>query len=416
MGSSNDSLLDYLVCLHRDNTNAGFARRWDGMIKELRYHPAAEAFPMMENDRYIELLEDIQTNGQREDITICEGMILDGRNRYKACISLGIPYRSRNFTGDPWAYVWSLNGTRRDLEETQRYLIWKHCNENSQSWRDEQQRIKDEANQKRSKAAKEQHEISNPRIGEVMAVEPKVLPPEKENKTRKVKAEKAHVGSKAVQNGDFLEKERPDLADKVRTGKMKPAAAIRETKREKLKVELEAKAAQEIQEPTGKYDVIVIDPPWPMTKIERDERPNQVDFDYPTMTEYELSKLSIPAADDCHLWLWTTQKFLPMALELLNSWEFKYVCVFVWHKPGGMQPVDLPQYNCEFAIYARKGHPKFIDTKAFPVCFNAARTAHSEKPEEFYQVLRRVTAGRRLDMFNRRKIEGFDRWGQEANL
>jgi hypothetical protein len=33
------------------------------------------------------------------------------------------------------------------------------------------------------------------------------------------------------------------------------------------------------------YGTIVIDPPWEMEKIKRDVAPNQVAFDYPTMTE-----------------------------------------------------------------------------------------------------------------------------------
>jgi N6-adenosine-specific RNA methylase IME4 len=185
-------------------------------------------------------------------------------------------------------------------------------------------------------------------------------------------------------------------------------------KREEVVAKLEDVAAVEAKELAGVYDVIVIDPPWPMEKIERDERQNQVAFEYPTMQEAELAEMKMPAADDCHLWLWTTHKFLPMAFRLLDAWQFKYVCTFVWHKPGGFQPFGLPQYNCEFALYARKGTPQFIDTKAFPVCFDAPRGAHSEKPEGFYDVVRRVTAGRRIDIFNRREITGFDVWGKEA--
>jgi N6-adenosine-specific RNA methylase IME4 len=209
------------------------------------------------------------------------------------------------------------------------------------------------------------------------------------------------------------EAERKVAVRAVRDGS-KASDAIRSVKRETVKASLEDVSAREAKAAAGVYDVIVLDPPWPMEKIERDERPNQVAFDYPTMSEAELAAMEVPCADDCHVWVWTTQKFLPMALRLLDAWGLKYVCTFVWHKPGGPQPFDLPQYNCEFALYARKGAPKFLDTKKLFTCFEAPRGKHSAKPEEFYDVVRRVTAGRRLDMFNRRAIAGFDGWGKEA--
>ena len=43
----------------------------------------------------------------------------------------------------------------------------------------------------------------------------------------------------------------------------------------------------------GKYDVIVVDPPWPMTKIKRRVAPNQVGFDYSTMPIDEIQQLVI---------------------------------------------------------------------------------------------------------------------------
>jgi N6-adenosine-specific RNA methylase IME4 len=174
--------------------------------------------------------------------------------------------------------------------------------------------------------------------------------------------------------------------------------------------------ATEVQA-SPKYDVLVIDPPWPMQKIDRDVRLAQDEFPYDTIKVSDLlewEEATKRAADDCHVFLWTTQRFLFDAADCLNLWDFKYVCVFVWHKPGGFQVVGLPQYNAEFCLYARKGSPRFVDTKAFPTCFYASRGEHSEKPEEFYAMLRRVTDGKRLDMFARRKIEGFDSWGNES--
>jgi N6-adenosine-specific RNA methylase IME4 len=39
---------------------------------------------------------------------------------------------------------------------------------------------------------------------------------------------------------------------------------------------------------------------------------------------------------------------------------------------------------------------------------------HSRKLDEFYQILCEHTVGRRLDMYNRRRIEGFVPWGNQA--
>lgn len=169
--------------------------------------------------------------------------------------------------------------------------------------------------------------------------------------------------------------------------------------------------------PSRRYGTIVIDPPWPMKKIEREVRPNQVEFDYPTM-DYEVLrafrvKFQLLADINCHVFMWTTQKFLPMALRLFEDYEIKYVLTLVWHKAGGFQPVGLPQYNCEFALYGRIGTPEFLDTKAFDCCFEAPRAEHSRKPNEFYDLVKRVTPDGRIDVFSREKRDGFDQYGNE---
>jgi N6-adenosine-specific RNA methylase IME4 len=167
--------------------------------------------------------------------------------------------------------------------------------------------------------------------------------------------------------------------------------------------------------PKGIYSCIVIDPPWQTEKIKRTLRPNQDGFDYHSLSYGVISELKLPAHRDCHLFCWTTQKHLPATFPIILDWGFKYVCTMTWCKPGGFQPVGLPQYDSEFVIYARKGTPKFRSTKKFGTWFEGKRRQHSRKPDEFYDLVRRVTNSGRIDMFSREKRDGFDQYGNEVD-
>ena len=67
----------------------------------------------------------------------------------------------------------------------------------------------------------------------------------------------------------------------------------------------------------------------------------------------------------------------------------------VWHKPGGFQPWNMPQFNHELVTYARKGSAAALLGEMDPdgflaYCFDAPRGAHSQKPELFYEMLARA--------------------------
>lgn len=180
--------------------------------------------------------------------------------------------------------------------------------------------------------------------------------------------------------------------------------------------------------PPGGYKTIVVDPPWPCHsgwgKSNKGVKSHpEVADRYPLMTEREIKRLPIGdlAADTSHLFLWATQRFLPIAFDILPWYGFRYGFTMVWHKPGGPQLIGYPAYNCEFVVYGYRGKRVgqahtfgFLDTKEFPACFNAPRGKHSEKPAEFYELLRRVTPGPRIDLFARRRHPGFDAWGNEV--
>jgi|RhiMetdeSRZDD1v2_1073273.scaffolds.fasta_scaffold28933_11 N6-adenosine-specific RNA methylase IME4 len=194
----------------------------------------------------------------------------------------------------------------------------------------------------------------------------------------------------------------------------KRAAQPYYAKRAEMRQQLEALATHTLKAAQGVYDVVVIDPPWPVAFQAREARPQQVALAYPTMSVTEIQALRLPLADVAYVWLWTTQRFLLEAGACLAAWGLTYSCCFVWRKPGGMQPLGLPQLDCEFALYARKSAALLLETRGLKTSFDAPRTEHSAKPEAFYAMVRRITAGRRLDMFARRPIAGFESWGYEA--
>ena len=87
----------------------------------------------------------------------------------------------------------------------------------------------------------------------------------------------------------------------------------------------------------------------------------------------------------------------------------------VWHKNGGFQPFDLPQFNYEPIVYGRRGSPAFTTTKEFKLCNLWERSEHSRKPKEFYELIKRVCPGPRIDIFSREKHDGFEQWGNEPD-
>ena len=84
-------------------------------------HPLAEIFPLMEGTALAELTADIKAHGLREPIVLFEDKILDGRNRYAACLAAEVEPRFIPYLeDDPHSFVLSLNLHRRHLTQEQK--------------------------------------------------------------------------------------------------------------------------------------------------------------------------------------------------------------------------------------------------------------------------------------------------------
>lgn len=88
-------------------------------------HKAAEIFPMMSAEEFNGLVADIREHGLLEPIVMVGDEILDGRNRFKACIAAGIAPRTVQWDGKgiPHDFVVSHNLHRRHLNTGERGLI-----------------------------------------------------------------------------------------------------------------------------------------------------------------------------------------------------------------------------------------------------------------------------------------------------
>jgi hypothetical protein len=82
---------------------------------------------MSEGAEFEALCQDIRINGLFDPITLYQGKILDGRNRYLACREANVAVKTVEFEpenhGDPLAWVISRNLKRRHLNESQRAMI-----------------------------------------------------------------------------------------------------------------------------------------------------------------------------------------------------------------------------------------------------------------------------------------------------
>lgn len=181
------------------------------------------------------------------------------------------------------------------------------------------------------------------------------------------------------------------------------------------------------------YATVVADPPWDhesfpslSTSVKRPgyKLPEDPDFNrrkplpYPTMTVEEIKALPVGdlAASDAHLYLWTTNRYLRDAYEVVESWGFAFSAVLTWCKtPMGTGLGGAFAPNLEFILFARRGSLKHL-TRLDTRWWNWPRmgNAHSRKPEAFLDVVERVSPGPYLEMFARRNRLGWDTWGNEA--
>ena len=325
----------------------------------------SQLVPELSEEEYTRLKESIASVGLYEPIIINqEGTLLDGHHRLKVVKELGwsrVNVETKHFENrtDEEIYVIESNVIRRQLSDYQKTVLAMKLEPMY------------------AEKAKQRQLATLPQEGS-KGFQPVLV----SNETHIRSADQA---AKAVgltpttyhRAKTVLEKGTEKDIHAFKDGKQKAYTVFKNIKIRNEIAELE-KNIQDIPPLEGVFDTIVIDPPWNMGDY--DQASFAAGSIYPTMNIEEIKKINIPSADNCVLWLWTTNTFLHEAYHVIESWGFEPKSVLTWVKNGLWVGVWL-RGRTEHCILAIKGKPKWILGGQSTV-IEAQNKGHSIKPDE----------------------------------
>jgi N6-adenosine-specific RNA methylase IME4/ParB-like chromosome segregation protein Spo0J len=385
-------------------------------IMTLEFHPLANIFPLLEGEPFNEVVADIRTHGLRESIVLLEGKILDGRNRYRACLIARCAPIFVDYLGDdPLGFVISKNLHRRHLTESQRAMVaaniatmrqgrpGKHANLHVFS----RERAAELLNvSERSVAsAHAVHERGTPEL--VQAVERGNVSVSTAADVAMLSVEEQRMILGAVDKREILE-----AARKIRAVK----SAENWARWSERAIELSKTTSPLPQD--RRYPIIYADPPWEFHVYDRDSGSTRCpDAHYPTMSTEDICEMPVGdlATPDAALFLWTTAPTFPESLRVLDAWGFEYVTHLVWVKntPGLGYWV---RNQHETLIIATRGNMRSPQPAARPASIvQAPKREHSQKPDEVYDIIERMYPELpRIELFARNARKGWSAWGNQA--
>jgi N6-adenosine-specific RNA methylase IME4 len=160
--------------------------------------------------------------------------------------------------------------------------------------------------------------------------------------------------------------------------------------------------------PSGPFDVVVVDPPWPY--------PEGM-LPYPSIDLDQVAEIPIPQllAENAVVWLWTTNRFMYQALRIaIECWQLEQQNILTWDKqrPGTGHWLRGETEHC---LLLRRGNPTFLQENHTTILRARARE-HSRKPDEFYTLVEETCPGAKVELFSRQQRAGWHAHGAETDL
>jgi N6-adenosine-specific RNA methylase IME4/ParB-like chromosome segregation protein Spo0J len=357
----------------------------------LRPHPETARVPELAGAEWDALLTDIGRRGIVVPLDVDDELVLlDGRQRLRAALELGLPEVSVRFVAptDPVEFIVKAALQRRDLNPSRKAALMLELAQYEDELDDARARSRANLKQRRSEVA--------------------TLPPR--GKTRDRLANSCGASARVVQDVATVHRHDPQLFERIKTGEVSSAVAARKVRRRLIADSLPDVGVP----PDGPFELIYADPPWQLGNPDSEHAPEQY---YATQPTELIKQLPIPAAENAVLFLWAVNSMLPQALEVIDAWGFTYKTHLVWVKPS----IKLGTYfrnQHELLLFGRKGNypvPDPEDRVASVIEASAGR--HSAKPARAYELIERSYAqASKLELYARGKPRpGWVAWGNEVS-
>jgi N6-adenosine-specific RNA methylase IME4/ParB-like chromosome segregation protein Spo0J len=370
------------------------------------HHPLAALFPLLDGDEFDALVADIRAYGLRQKIVLFEGMILDGRNRYAACLEAGIEPRFEQFNGaDPLAFVVSLNLARRHLSESQRAIVAAKI----ATLKDGQR--SDLVQGLPIGRAAEMLNVGERSVARAKAVLDEGIP------ELATAIERGEISVSAA--AELVRLPEPEQREIVARGEKEILAVAREIRTRKwddrkLAAIARTNAVEFNAMELGKFAVIYADPPW---RLEVGLPDRAAENHYPTMLLEDICALPVAdiAHEDAILFLWVTAPKLYDSMRVIDAWGFTYRTCMVWAKDKFGLGYYVRNQHEHLLICKRGEIPTPPESARCSSLVEAPRLEHSAKPDIFYEIIDEMYPGlRKIELFSRSPRNGWETWGNQA--
>lgn len=297
-------------------------------------HRFSQIFPLMRKDELEELKNDIVLNGLLQPIILYEDQILDGRNRWLVCQELNIKpiFKKYDLAINPLDFVIASNLYRRHLTNSQKVILAIDLLPFYEEKAKKRQGARNDITQKVEESSGEAAEFAAKATG---------------------------TNRQYIYDVKKIKEDRPDLFEKIKSGKKTIKESIREIAKTKRRAQAEEKGKRvelkdwprlwncDFRQIGGiddeSIDLILTDPPYPKEFLS---------------LWNDLGKLAaLKLKPGGYLIAYSGQYYLPEVFKLLTAFEIEYIWTFCLYHKGSSQIINNRNIQCRWKpilIFQRK--------------------------------------------------------------